>query len=349
MSKIRVVHYINQFYGGVGGEEMADFKPEKRDGAVGPGMAINGAFGGEAEIVGTVICGDGYYNEHTDEATPVILEMVKAYNPDVFVAGPAFNAGRYGMACGGVAKAVSEELNIPVVTSMYEENPGADSFKKDVYILRAGDSAVSMRTDAPKLAEFALKLAKGEAIGSPDEENYFPRGIRKNTFVEERGAKRAVDMLLNKISGQEFKTEFAMPVFDNVEPGQPIADMSKAKIAIVTSGGIVPFGNPDRIESSSASKFGKYDITGVDDLKEGEWETAHGGHDPIYANADADRVIPVDVLREMEKDGTIGTLHNYYYSTVGNGTSVANAVGFATEIAKELVADGVDGVILTST
>ena len=30
---IRVVHYINQFFAGIGGEEKADIKPEVRDGA----------------------------------------------------------------------------------------------------------------------------------------------------------------------------------------------------------------------------------------------------------------------------------------------------------------------------
>ncbi len=55
--------------------------------------------------------------------------MVKKQEPDVFIAGPAFNAGRYGVACGTIAEAVQEELGIPVVTGMYEENPGADMFK----------------------------------------------------------------------------------------------------------------------------------------------------------------------------------------------------------------------------
>ena len=59
--------------------------------------------------------------------------------------------------------------------------------------------------------------------------------------------------------------------------------------------------------------------------------------------------MPVDVLREMEKQGKIGELHHYYYATVGNGTSVANAVKFAKQIAAELIADGVQAVILTST
>ena len=85
------------------------------------------------------------------------------------------------------------------------------------------------------------------------------------------------------------------------------------------------------------------------DLKEGEWETAHGGYDPVYANQDADRVLPVDVLRELEKKGEIGSLHRYFYTTVGNGTAVASAKAFAEKYSKELVADGVDAVILTST
>ena len=32
--------------------------------------------------------------------------MVKKYNPDLFIAGPAFNAGRYGVACGDICKTV---------------------------------------------------------------------------------------------------------------------------------------------------------------------------------------------------------------------------------------------------
>ncbi len=92
-----------------------------------------------------------------------------------------------------------------------------------------------------------------------------------------------------------------MPNFDRVDPSKAVKDLSKCKIALVTSGGIVPKGNPDRIESSSASKYGTYSIAGVMDLTEETYETAHGGYDPVYANLDADRVLPVDVLRDLEK------------------------------------------------
>lgn len=349
MGKIKVVHYINQFFAGIGGEEKADHKPEIREGVVGPGMALNAGFKDEAEIVSTIICGDSYFGENIDEAKEIILDMVKKEDPDLFIAGPAFNAGRYGVACGTIAAAVQEELGIPSMTGMYIENPGADMYKKDVYITSTANSAAGMKKAVDAMVPLALKVAKGEEIGSPAEEGYIPRGIRKNFFTDKRGSQRAIDMLLKKINGEEFETEFPMPDFDRVDPQPAIKDITKATIAIVTSGGIVPFGNPDHIESSSASKYGKYDIEGIDDLVEGEWETAHGGHDPVYANEDADRVIPVDVLRTMEKEGKIGKLHRYFYSTVGNGTAVASSKAYAAEFAKELVADGVDAVILTST
>lgn len=345
----RVVHYINQFYGGIGGEEKADFKPELREGAVGPGMALKAAFGGEADIVATIICGDSYFNENIEEATSEILEMVKKHNPDLFIAGPAFNAGRYGVACGTICKAVKDNLNIPVVTGMYVENPGADMFKKDVYIVETANAATGMRQALPAIARLGLKLAKKETVGAPSEEGYIPKGVRKNIFRSERGSKRAVDMLVAKLKGEKFETEYPMPDFDRVAPNPPVADMKKAKVALVTSGGIVPKGNPDRIESSSASKYGKYDISGFSDLTSDTHETAHGGYDPVYANQDADRVLPVDVMRELEKEGVIGELHRYYYATVGNGTSVANAKKFAETFAQELVKDGVQAVVLTST
>jgi glycine reductase len=342
MAKLKVVHYINQFFANIGGEEMAHVPAEKRAGHVGPGMGLAKEFKDEAEIVATIICGDSYFNENVDEALENILAMVREEDADLFIAGPAFNAGRYGAACGTVCNAVQEELGIPVVTAMYEENPGVDMFRKNVYMLETTNSAAGMRKALPKLGKFSLKLARNEVIGSPETEGYHARGVRRNLFAEENGATRAVDMLVAKLNGRDFVTEYPMPVFDNVAPGKAIADLSKARIALVTSGGIVPSENPDRIESSSASKYGQYEI-------ENTGETAHGGYDPIYANEDPNRVLPVDVIKDLEAEGRIGSIHPYYYTTTGNGTSVANAKAFATEFAQKLVNDGVDAVILTST
>ena len=349
MSKIRIVHYINQFFAGIGGEEMADYKPELRKEAVGPGLAFNQAFGEEAEIVATIICGDSYFNENVEEAKAAVLDMMRAEKPDAVICGPAFNAGRYGVACGTMALAVKEELGLPVLTGMYPENPGADMYKTKVYIVETKNSAAGMRAAVKVMAPLMLKLAKGEAIGASKEEGYIPTGIRKNFFETKRGSARAVEMLVKKLAGKEFTTEYPMPDFDRVAPNPAVEDMAHAKIALVTSGGIVPKGNPDHIESSSASKYGKYDIEDVYDLTAETYETAHGGYDPVYANADADRVLPVDIVREFIKEGKIGSLHKYFYTTVGNGTSVANAKKYAMSIARDLISDGVKAVILTST
>ncbi len=348
--KVKVVHYINQFFANIGGEEKADYPPELRKGEfVGPGMAFSASFGNEAEIVGTIICGDSYFNENIDKAEKQILEMVKDLSPDVFIAGPAFNAGRYGVACATLATAVWEKLGIPSVTGMYEENPGADMFKDKTYIVATKNSAAGMRDAVKKMAPLAMKLAKGEKVGASIEEGYLPGGSRVNFFEKKRGSERAVDMLIKKLSGEDFVTEYPMPVFDRVEPNSAVKDLAHTKVALVTSGGIVPKGNPDHIESSSASHYGEYDITGVMDLTADTYETAHGGYDPVYANQDADRVLPVDVMRDLEKEGKIGSLHNKFYTTTGNGTAVASAKAFAKEIAGKLLNDGVGAVILTST
>ncbi len=346
---LKVVHYINQFFGQIGGEDKADTPPLVKEGPVGPGLALQQALGDQGKVVATIICGDSYFNEHVDEALGEILRMVEQYQPDLFVAGPAFFAGRYGIACATVCKAVQEKFGIPVVTGMYPENPGVDLCKKDVYVIKTGDSAAQMKDAITKMVKLALKMVNKEEIGTPEEEGYIPRGIRKNYFAQERASKRAVDVLVKKLKGEPYTTELPMPEFDRVPPAPAVKDLSKALVALVTSGGIVPKGNPDHIESSSASKFGKYDLEGIEALSSETHQTAHGGYDPVYANEDPNRVLPVDVMRELEKEGKIGKLHRYYYATVGNGTPVAKAQQYGQAIAKELKDAGVQAVILTST
>ena len=349
MGKLRVVHYINNFFAGIGGEEKANIKPELRKGVVGPGLAFNKEFGDQAEIVATVICGDSYFGENIESAKEELLEMIRGESPDLFIAGPAFNAGRYGFACGEISRAVENEFNIPVVSAMYHENPGVDMFKKDLHIIKTEISAADMRNAVPSMAKLVLKLANGEEIGSPKEENYHERGIRVNYFNEKRGSQRGVDLLVKKMANEEVVTEYPMPVFDRVEPLAAIKDLSKVKVAIVTSGGIVPQGNPDRIESSSATKYGIYDISGMDSLLAENFMTVHGGYDRAFVTENPNLVVPLDVMRELETEGIIGELANYFVATTGTGTSVGNAKRFGEDFSKKLVEDGVGAVILTST
>jgi glycine reductase len=232
---------------------------------------------------------------------------------------------------------------------MFPENPGGEIYTAHAFILPTADSARGMKEAVPAMAAFLLKLLGGHKLKSAAEEGYIERGVRLNTFYDEIGAERAVNMLLKKIKGQPFVTEYKMPVFDRVTPRPGVRDLARATIALVTSGGIVPKGNPDRIAASSARNYGAYSLEGVADLTDENFQTAHGGYDQTYANEDPDRVLPVDVLRSMEKEGRIGRLFPIYFSTVGNGTAVGNAVKWGREIGQKLREAEVQAVILTST
>lgn len=346
---LRAVHYLNQFFGQIGGEDKADTEPQSREGPVGPGMLFQQLLGDEVTIVGSIMCGDSYFSEHLEEATNSVMALIERFEPQLVLAGPAFNAGRYGVACGAVCEAVSLRLSIPAITGMYSENPGVELYRGSVTIVQTQATTLDMREAAQRMSRLAIKLAKGESLGRPADEGIFSRGIRTNFMGAQTGAARAVEMLLRKIRGEPFSTEYAMPAFDRVAPLPPVERIREATVALVTSGGIVPRGNPDHIESSSASRYGKYGIEGLSALTPQSHETAHGGYDPTYANEDPHRVLPLDVMRDLEGEALIGRLYPYYYATVGNGTSVARARELARDIARDLVRDGVQAVILSST
>ena len=100
MTKKKVVHYINQFYAGMGGEDTASVGLSVKEGAAGPGAALAKALGPDYEIVKTIVCGDNTIAEHPEEIIPQIIDIVRGAGADLFVAGPGFNAGRYGLGCG---------------------------------------------------------------------------------------------------------------------------------------------------------------------------------------------------------------------------------------------------------
>ncbi len=83
---LRIVHYLNQFFGGIGGEDQADAGVTAADGPVGPGKALQQLLGGAATIAGTVICGDNTFNERTDGALAEIEAHLMRSQPCVRVA-----------------------------------------------------------------------------------------------------------------------------------------------------------------------------------------------------------------------------------------------------------------------
>jgi glycine reductase len=349
MAPLRVIHYVNQFFGGIGGEDKGDMRPIHHPGPVGPGIALGNWLGSGAAIVGTLICGDSYAVEHPDETIGELIHLLQPYEPDVLVAGPAFSSGRYGTACGTFAQAFQQQIGKPAVAAMDENNPGVELFRSHVYIVRTGPTAAAMSEALRKMATLALKLGRGIEIGSADEEGYFPRGIRKNLRVDASAGERAVEMLLAKMAGRAYRTELPIEEFGSASPAPPVPDLSRALVGLVTESGLVPFGNPDRLETWNASRWFKYPIAGLDDLEPGKYHAWHGGCDTTRTNEDPDRAVPLDAARQLEKEGVIDRIYDYYYVTTGNMANIKTMARIGAEIAHDLKANGVQAVILTAT
>ena len=176
-----------------------------------------------------------------------LLRQMTRCKPHLLIAGPAFESGRYGVACGAICKAAQERLRIYAVAGMDEENAGAALYCKHVYIINSGDSVVRMLPALQRMVSLGIKLVQGAPLGRPEEEGYIPRGIKRNAFAAKPPAERAVDMLLAKIRGEPFAS-IAAPQFHHIKPATALRDLSSAVIALVTDGGLVPEGNPERME-----------------------------------------------------------------------------------------------------
>jgi glycine reductase len=73
-------------------------------------------------------------------------------------------------------------------------------------------------------------------------------------------------MLVRKLKEEDFLTELPLPEYDVVPWAPRIRDLRGATIALVTEGGCVPKGNPDKIKSGWATNWAKYKITGLASL-----------------------------------------------------------------------------------
>ena len=200
---MKAIHYINQFFGQVGGEDAADAKPIFHDGIIGCSMMLNGMMP-DVEVTNTIVCGDNYITNHTEEALKEIFAWLDGKEFDMFFAGPAFMAGRYGVGCGIICKAVKERYNVPVFSSMNEENPGVAEYRTEFPIFKGGRKATFMKDDLTLMAKYAEKVAKGEQLLPAADEGYFPRGIRSEIPAPGNvmAADRVIDMLVKKLNGE---------------------------------------------------------------------------------------------------------------------------------------------------
>ncbi|MCH8827348.1 MAG: glycine/betaine/sarcosine/D-proline family reductase selenoprotein B [Chloroflexi bacterium] len=344
-NKVRVVHYINQFFGGIGGEDKSDIPVQVHHGPVGPGRALQMALGDRAEVVATIICGDDFIAENEDEAGESIGKALDDLKPDLVLAGPAFDSGRYGLGCALVCR-ISQSKNIPAVSGMHPDNAAVITHRRDLLAVPTGLDATEMKDILSRMAELGLKLAAGEKLGPAGEDGYIPRGKRELVFKKETGSKRALDMLLARVKGETWESEIAVQRYATVTPAAPVEDLSSVKLGIVVSTGIVPRGNPDAVPSARSLHAGRYSFEGLEELDLEHWESVHGGFNTRILNTvNPNYALPLPALRKLVEDGVIGELYPFFYSTVGNQTAIGPAQEIGKRVAEDFKAAGVSAAI----
>jgi glycine reductase len=345
---LRVAHYLNQFFAGIGGEEHADVGVSARAEPVGPGRVLQAALGGDGRVVGTIVCGDNHIAERSEEAMEAIRRELSSARADVLVAGPAFGSGRYGLACALACRAAAS-LGIPAVTGMHPENPAVEAHRTEVVIVPTGDSAMAMQPAVQALARFALRLGRREELGPSEIEGYISQGRRRVWDRGRPGYERALDMLLDKLHGRPFVSEVPFRAPDRVTPAPPIADLRRAVIAMVTTGGLVRKGNPDRQVAANATRYHRHSVKDLEALTPEGWEAYHAGYFNHIVNKNPNYILPLSFLRDLEGKGEIGRVHEFMYALPGVSTPVAMGRALGSSIAGDLREARVDGVLLVAT
>jgi len=345
---VKVVYYVNQFFGGIGGEEKANEPVTVQEGAAGPARALQQLLGDRGSVVATIICGDNYFSEREDSALDAVRHALTDARPDVVVAGPAFDAGRYGLSCGAVCKA-AQDMDIPAVTAMHPENPGVLTYRKNVVIVPTGTSPGEMQNILSSMLSIIMTLATGGKLASPAEAGYLSTGIREGVLRNEPGFKRAVDMLTDKLNGRPFVSEVPFQLPERVIPAPPILNMRSASIALISTGGLIPKGNPEKQQAGNPDQYYTYSCEGVRSLSSQEWEAFHAGYYNQLSSDNPNYVLPLSLLRSLEDEGEVGSIHSKIFTLPGVGTPVEKSRRLGAQIAKELKDGGADGCLLVAT
>jgi glycine reductase complex component B subunit gamma len=345
---VRVVHYLNQFFAGIGGEAQAGTALTVREGPVGAARALQQALGAEGEVAATLICGDNHFHDDLHSVLMGLRTHLARLRPQLLVAGPAFAAGRYGLACGQVCR-LAQALGIPAVTGMHRDNPAVHGFRADVRMVPTGETPADMPQALAAMVRVGLKLSRGEALGPAELEGTISSGVRRVYDRGRPGYERALAMLLDKLHGRPFTTEVPIYTPERVEPAPALAELRAATIGMVTTGGLVRKGNPEGQVAANATRYHRHSVKELESLSAEGWEAFHAGYFNHIVNRNPNYILPLNFLRDLERAGEIGAVYENIYALPGVSTPVAMAARMGRSIAEELKAGGVDGALLVAT
>ena len=344
---MKAVHYLNQFFAGLGGEDKAETPPTRLDGAVGPGRGLAAELEG-VEIVATIACGDDYFAEHEDEALAHAARLPGGRSR------PTCSSRGLPSARAATATPAGRSPPRPPSAASLPSPPCIPRTRgwtrpATAYVVPTAVNVAGMRDALPRLARLPRRLPRDASSGRPTRRATCRAASGGTTFAEKTGAERAVELLLAKLGG-ETRTEVGG---DSIAWSRrlPVADLSDALVALVTEAGCVPQGNPDHLPVRAGA--------GVVPLRPrrrghaclpARYESVHGGFDVTLANEDPNRLVPLDTVREPRARRPYRprcTRPSTRRRATGRLSS--SSTRFGQEIAGELREAGVSAVLLSGT
>ena len=113
-------------------------------------------------------------------------------------------------------------------------------------------------------------------------------------------------MLLAKVADKPFATEVPMEIWDKIAPAAPLADVASAKLAMICTGGVVPWGNPDGFKTYRNTFWRKYSFAELKTLEPGKWEAVHGGYNVAFMNQNPHYGVPLTPCERWKPTAWLG-------------------------------------------
>ena len=345
---LRVVHFLNQFFAGIGGEDMANIPPRLQEGSVGSGRPLQQVLTDEGTIVATLICGDNYLSDAPDKAFAAIIAMLQELKPDVLIAGPAFESGRYGLACAAVCKA-AQQIGIPALTGMHPDNPGVESGRPDILAVPTGASPVHMQAALTAMSRLAVKLGRKETLGPAEIEGFPAPGVTPNVQARSSGIPPRPRHAASQIAGAAVYHRSAHSRSRACRTGlahrRPLegyhCPRDHRRTGAQGQPGQAGLRQCDALLSPQCVRTRKSD--GKD------WEAYHAGYFNHIVNRNPNYILPLSFMRDLERKGEIGGIYPYIYALPGVSTPVAQSRRMGADVARELKEAEVTGCLLVAT
>ena len=232
---------------------------------------------------------------------------------------------------------------------MHPENPGVLSYPTEIIVVPTSLTSADMATAVATMVRLAVSWAMAGLRSGPGGRLPAAWHPARSTIGTVRVMCALSRCYRPSSKARPFVTEVPMHAPDRVLPATPLADLRQATIAMVTTGGLVRKGNPDKQVSANATRYYRHSVAEFRSLSGTDWEAYHAGYFNHIVNSNPNYILPLNFLRDLEVEGSIGGVFESIYALPGVSTPVAISRGMGRSIAEDLHAGNVDGCLLVAT